>query len=131
MREKTDEQKYTWRDNWFVKNVLAEIPVIGGFFKTAQLGHALHHATKSSFMLLGGTTVMMLNLMQISENDAPGEKFAKMTGGMAVGMTGGMVLYNTLFSMGQKTIEAGNRCCHQESNDDAQSLLPTRRGVNF
>lgn len=119
------EQPETWHDNWLVKNVLAEIPIIGAFFIAAQLGDATQHALKSSFMLLGGTTVMMLNSLGVDETDSPVVKFTKLTGGMALGMTTGVVLYNTLFAVGKKTVEAC-KGCHQEPEDSAgESLLPS------
>ena len=120
MRVQTDSEQIAWRDIWFVKNVLVDIPIIGGFFKTAQLGLAAQHTVKSSFMLLSGTTVMMLNLMHIDDADGPGEKFAKMTGGMA----GGMVLYNTLFSVGKKSLNVVKKCCRlQEEIEQHQRLI--------
>jgi len=118
------EQPKTWRDNWFIKNVFSEIPVVGGIFQTAQLGHVASYAVKSSFMLLGGTTVMMLNLLGIDENDNPGVTFAKMTGGMAIGMTAGVVLYNSLFSAGKKSVEVCKKRCRQEPQDSAEQPLP-------
>jgi len=47
--------------------------------------------------------------------------FAKMTGGMAAGMTAGKVLYNTLFSVGEKTVQASKKCCARQ---EREPLLP-------
>lgn len=38
-----NQHQITWRDNWFVKNILAETLIIGGFFKTSNVPQALHH----------------------------------------------------------------------------------------
>lgn len=130
MRASTNKEQSTWRDYWAVKFILAEIPLIGGFFKTGKPGHIAHHAVKSSFMLLGGTTVMMLNLLSVSEADSPGEKFAKMTGGMAIGMTGGTVLYNTIFSIGKKTLNTAKKCCQSEEDEEQKRRLIDSPTVN-
>ncbi len=95
--------RFTWRDNWFVKNVLAEIPIVGSFFKTSNLAHAFHHAGMSTSMILGATTTMMfISLTDMKESDSTGTKFAKMTIDMSTGMMGGVLTYNALYATGKK-----------------------------
>ena len=128
--EKETEHERTWRDNWFIKNILAEIPVIGGFFHTSKPAKALYHAGKSTCMLLGGTTMMMLHVLPIDENDGFGEKFAKMTADMVIGMTAGKVLYNTITSAGKWSFQASrDKLCHPngyDKLDKSRSNTPTQ-----
>jgi hypothetical protein len=97
------EKPQGWRDNWFVKNVLAEIPIIGGFFQTASIPEVLHLGGKSAAMLIGGSTVMMFNLLGSHEHEDMAVGMTKMTANMAIGMAGGTIVYNTAFSLGKST----------------------------
>lgn len=115
------QQPQTWRDNWFVHNVLVEMPIIGGCFRTANTTHALHHAGKSSFMLTGGTVLMFLNVMQIEASENPGIKLAKMLAGMAIGMTGGKVIFNITSAIGGLVVNFFKR-------PDGWEVLDTQQG---
>lgn len=109
-----------WRHHWFVKNVLAEIPIIGGFFHTAKVPHALHHAGKSAAMLIGGTYGMMFGLLKKADTDTMATSVAKNTTNMALGMMAGTILYNGLVGIGRK-IYAG---CQGQASDPTGTALP-------
>lgn len=90
-----------WRNNWFVKNVLAEIPIFGAIFHTSNVPHALHNAGKSTAMLIGGSTGMMMDmLLTKDEMESMAITITKSTVNMAVGMMVGTVAYNALYSAG-------------------------------
>ena len=110
MQVSTDTQPTapTWRENWFIKNCLVPIPIIGPFFKATDVKCALHQSGKSAGMLLGGTTYMMFNTLGMNMHDSPSEKFGKMAADMAIGMTLGVVAYNGLFSAGKALHQ---KCC--------------------
>ena len=119
-----DDNNNTWRNHWFVENVLAEIPIINGFFKSNNVKVALQHSGKSAFMLAGGTTLMLLNIMGVNETDSPVEEFGKMTANMAVGMFGGHVLFNTLFFISNKMVKCYNTdSSEKEQGEAAQKLI--------
>lgn len=102
-----------WRSNWFVKNILAEIPIIGGFFHSADIPHALHYAGKSAAMLAGGSIGMMLEILKKSDTDTMTTRMAKDTTNMAMGMALGNIAYNTLYSIGSSI------CCKNSENPKA------------
>ena len=90
------------RDRWFVKNVGAETPIFGAFFKEKELSKAVKGSLKSACMLAGGVSFMVtdpFNAMMMGES--PVISSAKMAGGMALGMMTGTVAYNILESVGQ------------------------------
>ncbi len=103
-----------WRTNWFVKNCLSPLPMVGGFFKTANVKKALHHMGYSTSMLLGGASMMMLNPTNIQVDNSAEEKFAKMTANMALGMVGAVVVYGTLFSIAQKVSSLACQRSHEQ-----------------
>jgi hypothetical protein len=86
----------TWRDNWFVKNVMAEIPIVGPFFTAKTFPQAMHLSGKSAAMLIGGTTAMALDLIPSNEEDSMALKMTKMTTNMAIGMAIANSVYNGL-----------------------------------
>ncbi len=108
-RRQTESQN--WRDYWLVKNVLAEIPIIGGFFNKKTRTEALHDAGKCTFALIGGTTVMM-NVLRPTEDDPMAVQFFKMTTTMAIGMIAGKVAYNTSCS----TVSLLYQYCSRNTN---------------
>jgi len=121
MQKETDSiesQSSSWRENWFVKNWLAPIPVIGGFFRTNDIKHALHHAGKSTCMLLGGSALMILDVIPVNQDDLPSEKFGKITASMAIGMTGGVIFYNTLFGLFELGGKAVVNCQEKSPRDN-------------
>lgn len=91
-----------WRHHWFVKKVLAEIPIIGPFFTAKNISQAFHQAGKSTAMLVGGTAAMMLGVASSeTEEDSMGLRMTKMTTNMAVGMACAGIAYNGLSSGGE------------------------------
>ncbi len=115
--------RFTWRDNWLVKNILAEVPIIGGFFKTNSLAHALHHAGMSTSMILGASTTMMfMSLTNMQESDSTSTKFTKMAIDMSTGMMAGAVVYNVLFAAGKKIYSSWEE---MEQANKSSKLLET------
>jgi len=123
MNEVREIPKITWRDNFFITHVASEFPFVGGFFQTPRTGQAVQHAIKYSAMLLGGTTIMMSDLMSINKNDSSGVYFLKMSILMMLGMTAGTVAYNLLRSTGKKLLTATKECCQFERNTREGSYL--------
>ncbi len=116
-----------WRSNWFVKNVLAEIPIIGAIFHTNNIPHALHNAGKSTAMLVGGTTGMMMDmLIEKGEMESMADSMAKSSINMAAGMMVGNVVYNTLFSLGSTAYE---KCCAKSQTPALSSLDASNRSL--
>lgn len=105
----------SWRQNWFVENVLAEIPILGTFFQTESIPEAIQHASKHAAMLLGGSFGMAMRMMinaskntdhrgcvdKMSSADSMGSELVSMVGYMAVGMMAGTVTYNMLTGLGR------------------------------
>ncbi len=87
----------SWRKNWFVINVLSEIPIIGSFFEKDTWALRIHAAAKCAAMLLGGSIGMTNSFPELNEHHTT-EYVLKMTAGMALGMMAGKVAFNTLFS---------------------------------
>lgn len=123
MHHSIEQEQKGWRNNWFVKNVLAEIPIIGGFFHSANIGHALHNAGKSTAMLVGGTTGMMIDMMvEKNEMDSMALSMTKSTANMAAGMMTGNVIYNTLFSLGNTIYRKCNTQSTPSTSAPTESL---------
>lgn len=117
------EEEKGWRSNWFVKNVLAEIPIIGGFFHTAHVPHALHNAGKSAAMLVGGSMGMMLETFKVDDTDNMATRMTKATANMAVGMTLGNIAYNTFVSVGSKAYHGCRYLATQQHSPSSSPLL--------
>lgn len=117
----SEQTKKGWRNNWLVKNVLTEIPIIGAIFHSDNIPHVLHHAGKSTAMLVGGTTGMMLDIIKSDEADSMVVGMTKATTNMAIGMMAGNVAYNVLFSIGNKAYQA---CKPNPSVPSSTSPLP-------
>jgi hypothetical protein len=89
MLNNTLEQSSDWRKNWFVVNLLAEIPILGSFFKHKTLAARLQGAAKCSAALAASTVSMHLVTDHMSV-----EQSVKSTGCMALSMMIGNVAYN-------------------------------------
>lgn len=50
-------QETSWREQWFVRNILTEIPVLGSFIKIRDYWSALYDAGKCVAMLGGGAVL--------------------------------------------------------------------------
>ena len=114
-----------WRDNWAVENCLVPLPIVGGFFRTSDVKHALYHAGKSSAMLFGGTGIMLANPMQNHMDDSMELKFAKMAVTMAIGMTSGVIAFNMVFSV----IKFLAGCFKSGDSGLDEKLLPAKNSV--
>ena len=79
-----------WRENWFVQNVLAEIPFIGPFFIEKDCYTAAGLAVKCSLMLLGSSVTMHL----WSGHQHNSTELTQDTAVMTAGMTSGKIIYN-------------------------------------
>ena len=108
-----------WRNNWFVKNIGYEIPLVGPFLKETELAKAVRGALKSTCMLVGGVAFMITDPFDsMAMGEAPATSAGKMAGGMALGMMAGNVAYNILDSA---TTSAYNCAVsfYQQKTDDA------------
>lgn len=90
----TRSETQNWRKHWLVVNILAEIPIVGSFFKIADLSVALHDAGKCVAALAGGAAMMATTHAADTESIL---SVAKSTASMAAGMTVGKVIYNGVF----------------------------------
>ena len=114
----------SWRSGWFVKNILAELPIIGGFFETPKTSEVLNLVGKSTFTLLAGSAGMVLIPMEM-EQSMP-MRFATATAGMAIGMSAGAMVYNTASSV---AIMAYYACCQKRNSETP--LQPRREQVDL
>lgn len=112
--DKKQETKKDWRKNWFVQNILFEIPIFGDCFCSPDVKVVLQRMGKSTVMLVGGTVGMMLyivdpsdncmssnmnmNSMSMNHNNMSQDNMAlqgvEMAVNMAIGMTASNILYN-------------------------------------
>ena len=103
----------TWKQNWFVKNIIVEFPIIGDFFyDDISILDALRRGGKSTSMLLGGSVGMMLNFIPMSEKEDMAVKMAKSSINMAIGMWIATSAYNTILSLAHM----GYDCIKGEEN---------------
>ena len=118
------DEEQGWRGHWFVRNILSELPIIGGFFHTSKVSHGLHYAGKSAAMLVGGTAGMIIaNVIPTGEtHESMAVSMTKMTASMAVGMSVGTMAYNTFVSVGSKVY---HDCCYRraENQNTFRALL--------
>lgn len=97
----TRERIQNCKQNWFVKNVIVDFPIIGDFFQDdPSCSDIIKRVVKSTSMLLGGSIGMMLDFVPISENNNMALKITKNSINMAIGMWGAAVIYNIVFSFG-------------------------------
>ena len=88
-----------WQDNWFVKNIGYEIPLVGPFLKETEIARAIRSTLKSTCMLVGGVTFMITDPFDsMAMGEVPATSAAKMAGGMTLGMMPGNIAYNILDS---------------------------------
>ncbi len=87
--------------NWFVKNVIVEFPIIGDFFhEDPNASTTLKRVGHSTSMLVGGSIGMMVDFISKSENDNMTAKIMKSSVNMAIGMWIVTVTYNTFTYLG-------------------------------
>lgn len=89
-------QNKGWRSNWFVRTFLAEVPVVGHFFRDPNCSDAVYFSAKSVFKLAVGTTMMVLVPVQQEESEEA--RIFKLAAAMTVGKAAGAVVYNTISS---------------------------------
>lgn len=124
MYDHINSAEKSWRSGWFVKNILAELPIIGGFFETPRTSEVLNLVAKSTFTLLAGSAGMVLMPMEME--DSMSVKFATSTAGMAIGMSAGAMIYNTASSV---AITAYYACCQKRNSETP--LEPRRKQVDL
>ena len=96
------EKNKNWKQNWFVKNVIVEVPIIGDFFHDdLSVLCSIKRAGKSTAMLLGGSVGMMLDFIPASPNDNMATHIAKNSVNMAIGMGAAAITHNIVFSLGE------------------------------
>jgi len=111
-----------WRKTWLVESLIAPLPVVGPFFKTANYSHALYHSGKQATMLAVGTAVMLTNLAGDKMDDPLAERYAKGVANMALGMTSAAIFYDA-------TIATAQRCCRSENKPGDTPLLDDQSPV--
>ncbi len=115
-----DKPQKTWRDSWFTKNVMAELPIVGAYFKKCTTLQMLSHAGKDVGMITGSAVGMYIHMMEhpdMNMNDPEG--FAHMVVAMTLGMTGGAIVYNSLFGLGKVTYQS----CKSASERNEEELV--------
>ena len=97
----TAEKPTIWRQNWFVKNIIVEFPIIGGFFyNDVSILNSIKRVGKSTTMLVGGSVGMILNFIPTSEHEDMAAMIAKGSFNMAISMWIATSTYNTVLSLG-------------------------------
>lgn len=89
-----DSQEKNWRDNWVVKKILAEAPIIGSFFSKKDWREAFIEAGKCTTSIFVGGAAMMLTMPKTSEMHSDEARVALAATSMAAGMMVGKVIYN-------------------------------------
>lgn len=83
----TQESPQSWKQNWFVKNIIVEFPIIGDFFHDdPSILDSIKRAGKTTSMLVGGSFGMMLHFIPMSEKEDMAAHAAKNSFNMAIGM---------------------------------------------
>lgn len=114
-----------FRGNWLVKNWLTAIPLVGGFFKTADLEKAFNHMGHSIFMLAGMASFMEFGPIPSSEDDSAAIMQVKMTANMAIGMMAGEMAWNTIFSLSKSAVKSCKSACVKDLGEsDAYQPMP-------
>jgi len=110
----TQESPQSWKQNWVVKNIIADFPIIGDFFHDdPSILDSIMRAGKTTCMLVGGSIgMMLLHVIPVTEKDDMATKAAKNSFNMAIGMWVGMITYNTVLSLGHM----GYNCIKGEGN---------------
>ncbi len=89
------QEKQTKEKGWFVKHIIAEIPVVGYFFHHSPQ-QAFRKSGKSIAMLVGGSLAMMYNFSATKEQDNEAVQITKGSINMAIGMSIAGITYNIL-----------------------------------
>ena len=87
-----------WRE-WFVKKVFSEVTILGSFFSKKPWNEILFDVGKCTFSLVGGVISMMHIFIPEPTDNTP-LKTTKMAASMAIGMTAGKVVFNSICSSG-------------------------------
>ena len=95
MHNQEENISSTWRNNWFAKNWLTAIPLARIITKD-NLTQGIDTLLSDTFMLAGGTAVMLLNIFDLKKDENIPTKIIKINSAMIVGMGSGMMMYNTL-----------------------------------
>lgn len=96
------ERNKHWKQNWFVKNIIVEFPIIGDFFHhDLSTLESIKRAGKSAFMLAGGSAGMMLDIIPPATNDNMAVHITKGSINMAIGMWVAATGYNIVWSLGE------------------------------
>lgn len=120
-----------WRENWFVKNIIAEIPIFGSFAKQHTLSEAVNDAGTCVAALAGGSLAMEY---AHHGNAIDPQNMLNNAVVMAVGMTAAKTVYNTgvsatlLFSRRINSCRNSNNSNVSNFNSNAQEvigLMPT------
>lgn len=88
------DQNQNWRNWWFVKHILSELPIIDGICKYENNKDMFYYSSRSTVALVVGTTVMMANLFDIQDSNPMMLKAVKMAAGMGLGMASGVISHN-------------------------------------
>ena len=97
----TQESPQSWKQNWFVKNIVVEFPIVGDFFHDdPSILDSIKRAGKTTCMLVGGSVGMMLHFIPMSEKEDMATHAAKNSFNMAIGMWIATSSYNIVLSLG-------------------------------
>lgn len=111
---KVGASETNWRKNWFVKNVIVEIPIIGDCFYDSHVAITLKRVGKSTVMLVGGGLGMMVLDKDMSGSHNMAIQVSKATASMAFGMMTAAIIYNTFISLGTLV---KNRLCSRDGTE--------------
>ncbi|OJW51138.1 MAG: hypothetical protein BGO67_12490 [Alphaproteobacteria bacterium 41-28] len=117
----TRERNKSWKQSWFVKNVIVEFPIIGDFFHyDLSASDTIKRAGKSTSMLLGGSVGMMLDFIPVPNDDNMAAHITKGSINMAIGMWIAVTTYNTVLSLGNIVYQCFST--PHQSSQDTQTL---------
>lgn len=91
----TELKNNSWREHWFIVNIINEIPILGSFFKKKTLSESMHDAGKC-LAALAGSTATMIPIIDSNKTEDMSMHIVKMTTAMIGGMVAGKVAYNGL-----------------------------------
>lgn len=88
-------------ENWFIKNIFAEIPIVWELCHTEKGAlYTIYRVLKSTVMLVGGSVGMMLDFVKVLKEDSMAIQITKGSINMAIGMWVSVVVYNIIVKLG-------------------------------
>ena len=106
-----------WQDNTFLRSTFGEIPIIGPFFLEKELKKSVPKSIHSSFMLMGGVLIMVMDPLHLK----PKTLGAEIGSGMAH-MVLGMWLGGVAYHLTEYTSKKAANCLGLFSNHRNQEV---------